>query len=230
MTEKKEPGIKELIDNDEGLQSKRRLLTITSLILLATSLSGATVSEANTFILKITFTNDRGLGYLLVLAVVFLMIRYYGYARPYYEKLYKGWTSRMLQENFYQNYDNHTYDLGGLLISHLPKAITEERILHDEHFSNGYEYICKFPLRRQVEYFWADEHDSFSETLSLFSQVTLREYLTILLLEFRFRIINILDFRESLDVYAPYLIGISAIISFFFSSNVLAILEYLLGA
>ena len=58
------------IDNDAGLQSKRKLLTVASLILLALSFSGATIDEANTFIFKIKFANQNGLGILLVLSIM----------------------------------------------------------------------------------------------------------------------------------------------------------------
>ncbi len=63
------------IDRDEGLKAKRKLLIVASCILLALSFSGATIDEANTFIFKIKFTNQNGLGILLVLSIVFLMIR-----------------------------------------------------------------------------------------------------------------------------------------------------------
>ena len=75
MTEKKkEPTITELIDQDEGLKSKRKLLTVTSLILLVLTFSGAKVEEANTFILKLKFDNQSGIAILLILAIFFLLI------------------------------------------------------------------------------------------------------------------------------------------------------------
>jgi hypothetical protein len=46
----------EQIDIDQGLASKRKTLTIVSLIMLAMQFSGAKVVEANTFILKLSFS------------------------------------------------------------------------------------------------------------------------------------------------------------------------------
>jgi heme/copper-type cytochrome/quinol oxidase subunit 3 len=109
--EKKSPTITELIDADEGLKSKRKILTITSLILLALTFSGAKVEEANTFILKLKFDNQNGIAILLVLTIVFLIIRYYNYAKPYHEKLFRAWSDRMLDDGYFLNSDVETREL-----------------------------------------------------------------------------------------------------------------------
>ena len=69
------------IDKDEGLAAKRCALVIVSLLLLALSVSGASIKEANTFIFRIEFSNHVGLTYLLGAAVIFLLLRYYAYAQ-----------------------------------------------------------------------------------------------------------------------------------------------------
>jgi len=95
-------GFTDLIDLDEGLKAKRKLLTVTSIILLALSFTGAQVQEANTFILKLKFANQNGLGILFVLSILFLMVRYYNYAKPYHDKLYERWTNRLFaRPHFY---------------------------------------------------------------------------------------------------------------------------------
>lgn len=61
-----------LIENmkeDSELSSKRSLLIVASMLLMAMSVSGATLLEANTFIFKIGFENSKGLGYLLFLGL-----------------------------------------------------------------------------------------------------------------------------------------------------------------
>ena len=59
------------IDSDGGLNGKKRILTVTSLILLAIQFTGATIVEANTFILRLSFTHQNGLALLLFLSIIF---------------------------------------------------------------------------------------------------------------------------------------------------------------
>ncbi|WP_429112088.1 hypothetical protein [Aeromonas veronii] len=86
------------IDEDAGLQSKRKLLVLLSVLMLAIDFTGATFKEANTFIFKIEFENQSGLNVFLLLSVVYLLIRYYAYAHSYHEELYNLWSGRMLED------------------------------------------------------------------------------------------------------------------------------------
>ncbi len=103
------------IDSDEGLAAKRRLLVIVSLLLLALSVSGASIKEANTFIFRIEFSNHVGLTYLLGAAVIFLLLRYYAYALHYQSKLFDFWSARLLNDYRVFSYNSKADEVHGLL-------------------------------------------------------------------------------------------------------------------
>ena len=141
------------IDADEGLKAKRKLLTVVSLILLAIAFSGAKVVEANTFIMKISFTNQSGIAYLLLLSIAFLMIRYYNYAHPYHDELYKAWTERMLNDRYFYLYHDEADESEGLIKDLYPESLKRDI---DEHEFGGMEteYRCSHLFGRHIEYTW----------------------------------------------------------------------------
>lgn len=157
--------IQALIDQDEGLRSKRKMLTITSLVLLAVQFSGAKVVEANTFILKLTFTHQHGISFLLCLAVFFLLLRYYNYAIPYHEKLYTLWTKRMLREGFFSSYDQYSDDRTGLIVDLKPSGLSFQEVEHDEHSDWSCDYHCGWFFSRYLIFDWYDEIPENSEKL-----------------------------------------------------------------
>jgi len=110
----------QIIDSDVGFNSKRKILIIVSLIFLALNLSGATLEEANTFIFKIKFTDYKGLSFLFLMSIVFLTIRYYGYAQSYQKKLFTLYSKRMLEDYRLFYFDRNEVEFSGIL----KKAIT----------------------------------------------------------------------------------------------------------
>jgi len=140
------------IDKDEGLQSKRKLLTVASLTLLALSFSGATLDEANTFIFKIKFANQNGLGILLVLSIIFLMIKYYNYAKPYHDKLYSIWSGRLVNKPFFYSRSPDDDQDAGIVAdsrcSEVDARLTED-VRRWEH-----NYKCDLPFTRYIVNYW----------------------------------------------------------------------------
>ena len=63
-----------LIDEDQGLKSKRNILVVVSIVMIVLNCSGAVIQEANTFIFKISFTNHVGLSQFMAVAIVFLSL------------------------------------------------------------------------------------------------------------------------------------------------------------
>lgn len=211
-----EETITSRIDKDEGLKSKRRMLMITSLILLAIQFSGAKVVEANTFILKLSFDHQKGLVILLLASIVFLLIRYYNYAKPYHDELYKLWSSRMLSEPFFYQACPHSDDVTGLIYDVQPKGIDIDD--HPEkHVSYSWSYKCSFPFRRHIVYTWSDDHDNGDISVSLFGKIDNEKYLKVVKLELKYRFSSFFTHRENLDILAPYMIGAAAFFSFIFS-------------
>ena len=213
------------IDADEGLKAKRKILSVVSLILLAIVFSGAKVVEANTFIMKISFTNQNGITYLLLLSIMFLMLRYYNYARPYHDELHSKWTDRMLKDRYFYQYCEHSDGTSGLTIDLRPKRFKDDQYEH-ECGPWRTEYRCSWLLFRNIDYFWADSHGNPNySTINLFKVVSIKQYLRILAYEFKYQTMSFLTHRENLDIFSPYLLGVVSIISFIFNDEMITFLK-----
>jgi hypothetical protein len=215
------------IDADEGLKAKRKLLTVVSLILLAIAFSGAKVVEANTFIMKVSFTNQNGIAYLLLLSIAFLMVRYYNYARQYHDELYKAWTKKMLQDRYFYSENvflknQHQYDISGLVIERAPSFINLDTILYEDgHFS--FTYNCSKFFRRGIKYRWAEsKNDEYRDT-----DITVgwKSYFKVLFYEVKYQASSFFTHRENLDILAPYLLGCFSILSFIFNKEIIEMLK-----
>ena len=195
---------------------------VTSLILLALSFSGAKVEEANTFILKLKFENQEGISVLLVLAIMFLMLRYYNYAGQYHQKLYKLWTNRLLKDKFFL--DVHPYDssVSGLISKLEPKGFDIENMNYEE-LSLDYQFKCSFLFVRKITYYWCDRHQDFEEEI----EVGWENYFKVIRLEAKYQLESFIVHRENLDIIAPYLIGLMAITSYFYNDQFQVFLKIL---
>jgi len=219
-----ESTITEQIDADEGLASKRKLLTLTSLVLLALSFSGAKVEEANTLILKLSFENQTGLSTLLVVAIMFLLIRYYNYAYKYHRDLYKLWTGRMLGHPFFFSMPPHEPDYEGLVVDLEPNGLEIDAMRHsDEYDGWGFGYGCSFLFRRQIEFTWHDQNGDHFQGVGL----SFKNHFTALKLECYYQVSSFFIHRENLDITTPYILACAAISSYFFNDSLQAVLMLL---
>ena len=224
----KQSDIKNEIDGDVGLRSKRKLLTIVSLIMLAIQFSGASVVEANTFILKLSFDHQNGLAFLLLIAVIFLLIRYYSYARKYHDKLFKLWSSRMLKEQFFYSFDIEEEKELGLLVEIAEKNfnLNMYQIRRSDNQSISWEYQHGFLFRRYINYDVSTEHEFYSnQKVSLSEKVGWQDYFKILRYEAKYQISSFIAHPEDLDVYTPYLLGFIAILSYVFNEQLQTLLK-----
>ena len=210
MTESIE--LKEIIDGDEGLRSKRRLLVVTSIILLAIQFSGAKIIEANTLILKLSFTHYEGVEFLLTTSVFFLLVRYYNYAAPYHRQLYDVWTARMLADLYFYSYDYHGDSLSGLIKQLKPDGFDFEHFRHEERLYWNYSYVCSGLFKRAIRHQWNDVNQDMDDLKSLGDNVSICVYLHVLCLELKYQTSSFFVHRENLDIYSPYLLGALAII------------------
>lgn len=231
------------IDADEGLKAKRKLLTVVSLILLAIAFSGAKVVEANTFIMKITFTNQNGIAYLLLLSIAFLMIRYYNYARPYHDELYDIWTKRMLNDKYFYLCHDDADASEGLIKDLYPENLRRDIGLDDCREIKT-KYCCLPFFGRNIEYTWLSGVGSGYENWAPVNlmriksveakkevkavaknEIRLKPYFKILSYELRYRTTRFVTHRENLDILAPYLLGFFSILSFIFNKEIIEILK-----
>jgi len=216
------------IDEDAGLASKRKILTIVSLIMLAIQFSGAKVVEANTFILKLSFSHQNGLGLLLAIAIAFLIIRYYNYARSYHQELFDLWSTRMLNDSFFFLYCHDSNTLSGLIVDlaneQLNMDLNSGKYQHEYPVTWTYKY--NFPFSRSIIYAISGEYETEEKDVVL-RQVGLKTLLKVLNYETKYRLSSIFTHRENLDIYAPYLLGTTAIFSYFFSAELQSLISQL---
>jgi hypothetical protein len=219
--------IRKRIDADIGLKSKRRLLTIASLILLGMTLTGASVVEVNTIFLKISFSNQDGLLFLLLMSIIFLLLRYYNYAESYHSELFKSWSSRMLKQSYLWHYCHHSDSASGLIVDIQPNGAYIDDLHREGHSS--YSYICKAIFRRHIRYYWDHGNNEGDASVSILKQAGIKQYLRILKFEFKYQAGSFFTHREYLDILAPYMLGVTAICSYFFNEEFHAIVAILLG-
>jgi hypothetical protein len=222
MTEKANMTVDEFrsaMDDDAGFKSKRRALTFVSLLLLALVLSGAEIKEANTFIFKIEFTNHIGLKYLLVLAVLSCIFRYYAYSEKYHAQLFRFWSSRFLNDVSIFYYDRESESVGGLLGRKI------DMYGGDEPGIQTPTYIKTGFLKRNIGYpatgmhdfygeFYYTEHINLNEYTENWSKVEFRKLLRT---EIKYRLEAWIRYRETLDLISPYLLGFISLAVFLYN-------------
>lgn len=205
------------LEEDKGFQNKRRALVWTSAILIVMIFSGATIIEANTFILRIEFTNRDSLPLLVATACVFMLIRYYGYAQRYHEQLSQSWRTPIIQDPRFLSYDPDEDDFNGVAAD-----LAGDYNLHGRRGMN-IQYEAKFPLRRYLTTSYTEMDERYGEVLVTSSinlhritkSWTLRHVLKIFRIEFDHRWKATMRTREYLDVYSPYIVSAIALILFF---------------
>ncbi len=216
------------IDSDEGLNSKKRLLTITSLILLAIQFTGAKIVEANTFILKIEFSHQKGLALLLFLSVVFLLIRFYSYARKYHLELHNLWTSELMRDPRIDYFDPHEQELYGWLHEKYPKDFDPFVCGQDEFCSYKTKYNSTWLINKRFQFDISDEHHSYTEYINIYEKLGIKVYLSIFIMELKYKVFGFIKHRENLDIISPYLLGLLAIASFVLPEEFERIIKYIM--
>lgn len=223
-----EIALYEQIDNDKALTDKKRLLVVTSFLLLVIQFSGAKIVEANTFILKLDFSHQKGLALLLFISVVFLLIRYYGYARKYHIKIKQLWNSDLLHDTFISHYCQYSNEYSGLMHQKYPKGFCPEETLYKGgHIHYVYENTS---FKRAFRYDVIDEHgNNYEYRKALFSEYGSKNFLKVLSLELKYQLTGYLKYREFFDILGPYIIGVLAIISYVFHDYLSDLIQRIVG-
>lgn len=216
------------IDNDEGLQSKRKLLVMVCITFLALNLTGATLEEANTFLFKIKFTNYIGLSYLFLVTIIFLTIRYYSYAQDHHSKLYNYWSQRLIENYRILHYNREDDDPKGLLGNAIDVYV------RDEPGISRPKYCVSGIFKRSISYTSrgfdeAGEECYFTTYIALYNfgeKWRFHNYLWLLWYELTYQFEATFKYRENLDLLAPYLLSAIAILSFLFKFEILNILQH----
>jgi len=206
------------MDEDAGFKSKRRALTFVSLLLLVLVVSGAEIKEANTFIFKIEFMNHVGLRYLLVLAILSCMFRYYAYSEKYNAQLFRFWSDRLLNDIKVFYYDRESATVGGLLGKRI------DTYGGDEPGIQSPTYIKSGFFKRSIGYPSTGTHDFYGEyvytehiDLNQYTESWSKaEFQKLLLAEMKYRIEAWIKYRETLDLISPYLLGFGSLAVFLY--------------
>ncbi|WP_323928599.1 hypothetical protein [Aeromonas caviae] len=233
LKEEKEDSLTDKMKKDSEFQSKRKQLIIVSVLLMAMSLSDASLKEANTFIFKIDFSNSAAFGWLVFVGVIVLMIRYYSFAFKYHSYLYDVWANAMMQDRrvfvyYYDDEKTNDYIPRGLL-SKLKDHSCSSRI--GGHVFERYKLEPKYKingiLKRGITYDYDSGFDITIEDVSLneFNESwTRKDLLQLLKIEFEHQKNAVLQQPEYLDISLPYLIASLSLISFIFKHQILYLL------
>jgi hypothetical protein len=202
--------ISQKIEDDTGLAKSRKYLMFVSLILLALTFSGTKITEANTFLFKLTFTNSEGIVDLLLLSIAFLVIRYYSNAAKYHKAIYDDWTSRLLKDEFFYFICEHSYAQSGYMVDIAPKyaGYNDESFRHDEDCPYiKVKFHANWFINAQFQYYLLNRNGHMQDQkIYLFRFSMFLASLKALWLVLNHWIDAQVRYRESLDIFAPYLI------------------------
>lgn len=206
------------MDADDGFKKKRRNLILLSILLIAIVVSGADIKEANSLFFKIEFADHGNLQWLLVAGICYSVLRYYAYAEPYRDKLFIQWSSRFMGDRKVFYYSSFKGEVEGLLGKILNRYYDEEA----SSISAGYRITGLF--KREIDHTSKAMREfsltSYTQTVELNKydeSWTRKDLLSLLYLEFKYRINAWVAHRETLDLVAPYLLAAGSLITFFYS-------------
>lgn len=216
------PTQKQQIDGDEQLQKLGRKLSILSLLFMGVMLTGATIEEANTFVFKVNVTTQEAIPAMFLLSVLYLLFRYYTYARPYQKEIDQAWNQRLNATLFYIYEDPEDGQRYGRAVDLQPNGIhLDSPDPNDwEYVQIQYHYSGIFLRSAKYTNYVPEHHDEAEPNLvPLWKKVSIKEYLWFLKTEAKYQLGSFVEDKERLDLWGPYLIAALAILSFFFRSD-----------
>lgn len=202
------------IHKDAPLASKRRLLVGLSMVLIAICFTGAKVSEANALLFKITFANMDGILNLLLVSTGFSLFRYYSYTSIYQQAITKEWTDKLLKHSFFYGACEHSDQEGGYMVDIAPAyaGYNDDGFRYDEESSRSTSFHTRWFLNAQIKYDLFNQHGHVqNKRVHLFSFKKPKQSIRALFVVFKCWWDAQVRYRESLDIYAPYLIAFTAI-------------------
>ncbi|MBV7439692.1 hypothetical protein [Aeromonas sp. sif2416] len=211
--------LRDELDEDENYNRVRNKLMIISCVFLTINVAGIKIEEINTFIFKLSISNISSFSMLMALAVIFLCARYYAYSEVYRKKISEIWINRLLSDRRVFKYypaDSQSEEYNSGLLSY---AISDWP--GDEPGAASPRYKIGWGYKRYITYDLnqIDEHDNSAEIpLYKFTTTwTCKNLLMLLKYEAKYQVECIIGTREFLDIYSPYLVASSAIISYVYT-------------
>jgi len=209
------------IAKDERLKSSRIKLITVALILLVTEVSGASITEANTFIFKIEFKKAENIPFLLFMATVLLTIRYHNYAVKYHRQLYSQWDEAMLSTGYFMSWDGHSDEMPeqdikmlGVLGELVPCNYAQyEEAKRESEFE--YNYVRLF-FDRRIRYCRADSIYPYDSEYSISKELGRYKLFQIMCFEQQFQLKRMVNSPEWIDIFGAYFIAFTAIVCYLF--------------
>lgn len=211
---KEELELSAKLDSDKGLAKSRKYLMFISLILLALVFSGATVTEANTFLFKLEFTNVGGIQNLLMLSIAFLLVRYYSNASNYHEAVYKDWTNRLLKNDSFYYVCEHSDVESGYLVDIAPDYVgfNDPSFAYDNNEHADWSFHINLLLNAQIQFDLHTQHGHVNnDRVYLFQPKHPLKSFKAFVLVFKTWLEAQSKHPESLEIYAPYFIAFLAV-------------------
>jgi hypothetical protein len=201
---------------DPALASCKKTLIIISSVLLALTFSGAKVTEANTFIFKITFTNPTGINTLLLLSIGYLLLRYNSISHFYTDNYKKQFATRVLDNKFFRRYDSHNDVVDGFIPDLLkPKIyINDDKYKHSNHSYLDYDLKVRLFFNAYIDLTEYDEQSNpYLYRFYLIGSKDKFQYLFALGIMFSHWFLEQFRQRDFLELYSPMFIGFIAVYS-----------------
>ena len=201
---------------DTSLASCKKTLIIISSVLLALTFSGAKVTEANTFIFKITFTNPTGINTLLLLSIGYLLLRYNSISHIYTDNYKKQFATRVLDNKFFRRYDSYNDVVDGFIPDLLkPKIyINDDKYKHSNHSYLDYDLKVRLFFNAYIDLTEYDEHGNpYLYRFYLIGSKNKLQYLFALSIMLSHWFLEQFRQRDFLELYSPMLIGFIAVYS-----------------
>ncbi|WP_273761218.1 hypothetical protein [Aeromonas hydrophila] len=224
----------EQMKTDDEFKSKRNQLTIISILLMAMSLSDAQIKEANTFIFKIEFSNTHAFGWLVLLGVIVLTVRYYSFAFKYHRQLKKLWSNDMINDRrvlvIFNDIDGTgTVEARGLF-SKLNGDSFVSYLEPSGHVEQNYEltYNTGPFLRRSLSFdvdIGESIHRDFIDLQKFDDHWTRDDFRNLLKIECEYKFDAFFRRSEHLELLLPYMASILAISSFIFKTHIVELLK-----
>ncbi|WKD23698.1 hypothetical protein NDQ71_00935 [Pseudoalteromonas sp. KG3] len=202
--------LKEKISEDTALASCKKVLVIIAMLLLALTFSGAKITEANTFIFKLTFSKPGGLSDLLLLSMGFLLLKYYSLSNEYLKLYQESWGKKALKDPFFLLKNHYADKSSGFLVERLlpfhdynhdtdnPNRDTVKCVLIPNLFLNS---------KLDITIFDNEHGDTRSKIIPLCDLKNIKMYPKAVYKIFYFWLHNLFREREYLELYSPILIS-----------------------
>lgn len=215
MDQSNSQKVREKIDSDRGLKNQKIPMVFVSLLIILILLLHAEVTEVNVYLFKVTFSENSVLLYFLVVCLLFLTIRYYGYAKQYHAILFRLWTKQLFSDYRIFSLGDAGEVVGGLIGRRVNGILGDMPGLVDAR----YKVAGSFRRHLVYDVHEEDGHGTYkrSESINLnqFSnEWRYRDFLTLLYFEFYYQLKAILGHREHLDILYPYILSVIALILF----------------